>query len=64
MGIIYSFSLLSEGKPEIILNKKLSHTILGVDLRKLPSTIILVFKIKIEQIVTPLISDYLCILMV
>jgi hypothetical protein len=51
-----------EKKTETIINKKLSHTILRVDLRKLPQRIISIFKIKKEQIVTPIISDYyLCI---
>jgi hypothetical protein len=49
-----------ERKPAIIINKELSHTILGVDLRKLPWSLILIFKIKKEQIEKPLISDYLC----
>jgi hypothetical protein len=48
-----------EQKPEIKINTESSHTILSVDLRKLP--LISIFKIKKEQIAEPLISDYLCI---
>jgi hypothetical protein len=35
-----------ERKPEIIVNKELSHTILGVDVCKFPYRIISIFKIN------------------
>jgi hypothetical protein len=51
---------IPEKKPEIIINKELSHTIFNVDLRKLALGIISIFKIEKEQIATSLFSDYLC----
>jgi hypothetical protein len=48
-------------KPEIKINKDLSHTVLGLNLRNLLQSFISIFKIKKEQIASSLISDYFCI---
>jgi hypothetical protein len=42
--------MLPEKKPEIIINKELSLTILGVDLRNLPQRTISIFKIKMNKL--------------
>jgi hypothetical protein len=47
---IFTVELLSrpEQKPVIKVNKYLSHTVLGINLRNLPRSLISIFKIKKE----------------
>jgi hypothetical protein len=63
-SLIFKSGLLHipERKFEIIIDKELSHTIFGVVYVTRPRELFKFLKIKKEQTVTPLITDYyLCI---